>query len=86
MERDRRTFRPVRIPVAGKYKTINTVMGAGKLPMNQWPEEAGPARKRAEMTVLEAFNDAKSPAEVRQAFLYAADETYLDYREDDQAP
>ncbi|PZM07567.1 DUF982 domain-containing protein [Rhizobium tubonense] len=79
MERDRRIFRPVRILVAGKYKTVHTVMGAGKLLLNQWPREDGPARHKAQMTVLDAFNEEKSPEEVRQALLIAAAEANLDH-------
>jgi hypothetical protein len=77
MERDRRTFRPVRIPVAGRYETVRTVMGAGKLLMDQWPSKAGPARHRAQMAVLEAFNGEMSPEEVRQALLIAASEAHI---------
>jgi len=81
MERDRRTFRPVRILVAGRYKTVNTVMGAGKLLMDRWPAEGGPARKRAQVTVLDAFNELKSPEEVRQALLIAASEAHIQVKE-----
>jgi predicted ATPase with chaperone activity len=74
MEKDRRTFRPVRILVAGR--TVRTVMGAGKLLTDQWPTGAA-ARKRAEMTVLDAFNEVKSPEEARQALLIAASEAHI---------
>ncbi|PZM14932.1 hypothetical protein CPY51_09140 [Rhizobium tubonense] len=74
MDRDRRTFRPVQILVAGKYRTVNTVTGAGKLLMDRWPREDGPARHKAQMTLLDAFNEEKSPEEVSQALLVAASE------------
>ncbi|PZM15451.1 DUF982 domain-containing protein [Rhizobium tubonense] len=80
MEKDRRTFKPVRILVAGKYKTVHTVLGAGKMLLDEWPNETGPARHRAQMTVLDAMNEAKSPEEVRSALLIAASEAHLDYK------
>jgi hypothetical protein len=43
------------------------------------PCEEGVARKRAEMAVLDAFNELKSPAEVRQALLDAAAEAKLHF-------
>ena len=86
MERDRRIFRSVRILVAGRSKTVRTVMGAGKLLLEQWPNEDGPARQKAQMAILDAFNEEKSPEEVRQALLDAAAEAHLDYKCGDQAP
>jgi hypothetical protein len=80
MDRVRRTFKPVRILVAGKYKTIHTVLGAGKMLLDEWPNEIGPARHRAQMTVLDAMNEVKSPDEVRSALLVAASEAHLDYK------
>jgi hypothetical protein len=64
MQRGRRTFRPVRILVASRYKTVRTVIGAGKMLIDQWPTDAGPTRDKAQMTVLDAFNEQKSPEEV----------------------
>ncbi|WP_154677722.1 hypothetical protein [Rhizobium tubonense] len=46
MERDRSTFRPVRILVAREYKTVHTVIGAGKLLMD------GPAKMVQRVTRL----------------------------------
>jgi hypothetical protein len=54
--------------------------------MDQWPTDTGPARHKAQMTVLDAFNQQKSPEEVRQALLVAAVEAHLNFRDDDQAP
>ncbi|PZM14617.1 DUF982 domain-containing protein [Rhizobium tubonense] len=48
--------------------------------MNQWPADEGAAHRRAQIAILEAFNEEKSPEEVRQALLYAATEANLDFK------
>jgi hypothetical protein len=68
---NRRTFRPVNIEVGGRYRIVTTVMDVGKLLLDEWPDHRW-AWGRAEMAVLDAFNDAVEPEEVRSAFLVAA--------------
>ncbi|WP_420820675.1 DUF982 domain-containing protein [Rhizobium tubonense] len=46
--------------------------------LEHWPNEAGAARHKAEMAVLDVFNEEKSPEEVRQALLDAATAAHLD--------
>jgi hypothetical protein len=71
---NRRTFRPVSVEVGGRYRIVTTVMGVGKLLLlDEWPDHRL-AWWRAEMAVLDAFN------EVRSAFLVAADEAHLQYQ------
>jgi hypothetical protein len=75
----RRTFRPVSIAVGGRYRIVTTVMDVGKLPLlDEWPDHRR-AWWRAEIAVLDAFNDAVEPEVVRSAFLVAADEAHLQY-------
>jgi hypothetical protein len=74
----RRTFRPISIAVGGRYGIATTVMDVGKLLLDEWPDHRR-AWWRAEMAVLDAFNDAAEPDEVRNAFLVAAHEAHLQY-------
>jgi hypothetical protein len=67
----RRTFKPVRITIAGKTKTLRTVLAAGNTPLNDWPEQTM-AAKKAERLVLDAMNEAASPEDVRRALIVAA--------------
>jgi hypothetical protein len=76
---NRRTFRPVSVEVGGRYRIVTTVMDVGKLLLlDEWPDHRL-AWWRAEMAVLDAFNDAVEPEEVRNALLVAADEAHLQY-------
>ena len=58
----RKTFKPVRILVAGKYKTVHTVLGAGNA-LLEFP--LGDAQRSASRAVLGNFNDTASPQDVR---------------------
>ena len=71
----RKTFKPVRILVAGKYKTVHTVLGAGKA-LLEFP--LGDAQRSASRAVMDNFNDALSPQDVRNKFIAAASEAKLD--------
>jgi hypothetical protein len=76
-----RTFRPLSIEVGGRYWVVSTVIDAGKLLLqDEWPDHRS-AWWRAEMAVLDAFNDVLQPEEVRSAFLLAANEAHLNYLE-----
>jgi hypothetical protein len=70
----RRTFRPVSIAVGGRYRIVTTVLPL----LDEWPDHRR-AWWRAEIAVLDAFNDAVEPEVVRSAFLVAADEAHLQY-------
>jgi hypothetical protein len=75
MREYRKTFKPVRILVAGKYKTVNTVLGAAKALMKM-PDGQGDANRRP-LLVLDNFNDAVRTEDVRNAFIGAAVEAHL---------
>jgi hypothetical protein len=72
-----RTFKPVRILVAGKYKTVHTVVGAARALLDIPPSEA---EHRATMAVLRNFNDGVSPQDVRDKLIAAAFEAKMDVR------
>ncbi|MEF0941739.1 DUF982 domain-containing protein [Rhizobium sp. BR 362] len=75
-----RTFRPVKITVAGRTRELKTVLDVAKLHTgNDWPLQNGPAQSKVRLAMVEALNDEKSPEEVRQALLRAAREAYLKY-------
>jgi len=66
-----RTFKPVKITIKGKTKTLRTVLQAGTTLLNDWPEQT-PAVKKAELLVLDVMNEAASPEELRRALIAAA--------------
>ena len=74
----RRTFKPVKITIKGKTKTVYTVMQAGKTLLNEWPEQT-PQAKAAERLVLDVVNEVATPEEVRRAFLAAATASDIKY-------
>jgi hypothetical protein len=76
MREYRKTFKPVRILIAGKYKTVHTVLGAANA-LLQMPKMHGAANHRAAMLALENFNDSVPPEDVRNAFIRAAIESNL---------
>ncbi|MCH4544705.1 DUF982 domain-containing protein [Rhizobium changzhiense] len=67
----RRSFKPVKITINGKTRTVYNVVQAGNTLLNDWPEQT-PAAKVAERLVLDVFNDAAGPEQVRRAFITAA--------------
>ncbi|MFA1627861.1 DUF982 domain-containing protein [Rhizobium mongolense] len=81
-KKDIRKFPPVRIKLGGRYRVVRTVHDAYKLMVTEWPIHDGPALYRAEITCLDAFNDATPAAEVRKKFLVAASEAHLEYLSD----
>ncbi|WP_458387123.1 DUF982 domain-containing protein [Rhizobium pisi] len=74
----KRTFKPVKITVNGKTRTVYTVLQAGKTLLNDWPEQT-PSAKAAELLVLDAFNDIADPEQVRRAFIVAAKASGIKY-------
>lgn len=67
----RRSFKPVKITINGKTRTVYNVVQAGNTLLNDWPEQT-PAAKAAELLVLDVFNDVAEPEQVRRAFITAA--------------
>ncbi|MGR8923883.1 DUF982 domain-containing protein (plasmid) [Rhizobium leguminosarum] len=67
----KRTFKPVKITINGKTKTVYTVLQAGNALLDDWPEQT-PAANAAELLVLDAFNDLADAEHVRRAFIVAA--------------
>jgi hypothetical protein len=70
----RKTFKPVRFLVAGKYKTVHTVLGAGNA-LLEFP--MGDAQRTASRAVPDNFNDVASPQDVRQKLIAAAYEAHI---------
>jgi hypothetical protein len=70
----RKTFKAVRILVAGKYKTVHTVLGAGNA-LLEFP--SGDAQRSASRAVLDNFNDTASPQDVRRKLIAAAFEAHV---------
>lgn len=67
----RRSFKPVKITINGKVRTVYNVVQAGNALLNDWPDQT-PAAKVAEGLVLDVFKDAAEPEQVRRAFITAA--------------
>lgn len=74
----KRSFKPVKITVNGKTRTVYTVLQAGNTLLNDWPEQT-PAAKAAELLVLDAFNDIADAEQVRRAFIAAAKASDIKY-------
>jgi len=74
----RRSFKPVKITINGKTRTVYNVVQAGNTLLNDWPEQT-PAAKVAERLVLDVFNDAAEPEQVRRAFITAAKASDIKY-------
>ncbi|MGO8503793.1 DUF982 domain-containing protein [Rhizobium leguminosarum] len=74
----KRTFKPVKITVNAKTRTVHTVLQAGNTLLNDWPEQT-PAAKVAERLVVDVFNDLADPGQVRPAFIAAARASDIKY-------
>ncbi|MFS2179187.1 DUF982 domain-containing protein [Rhizobium pisi] len=74
----KRTFKPVKITIKGKTKTVYTVLQAGNALLNDWPEQT-PAARAAELLVLDAFNDISDAEHVRRAFIAAAKASHIKF-------
>ena len=74
----RRSFKPVKITINGKVRTVYNVVQAGNTVLNDWPDQT-PAAKVAERLVLDVFNDAAEPEQVRRAFITAAKASDIKY-------
>ncbi|WHO72507.1 MULTISPECIES: DUF982 domain-containing protein [Rhizobium] len=74
----RRSFKPVKITINGKVRTVYNVVQAGNALLNDWPDQT-PAAKVAERLVLDVFNDAAEPEQVRRAFITAAKASDIKY-------
>ncbi|NLS03454.1 DUF982 domain-containing protein [Rhizobium sp. P32RR-XVIII] len=79
MQVDDRAFQPVNIKVGDRFRVVATVADAYRLMVTEWPLKEAPALYRAEVTCLDAFNDAATPEDVRKKFLIAASEAHLQY-------
>ncbi|MDL2407373.1 DUF982 domain-containing protein [Rhizobium calliandrae] len=76
----RRTFKPVKITIAGKTKTLRTVLQAGNALLDDWPAQT-PAAKKAERLVLDVMNEVAEPEDVRRALIAAAKESGIETSE-----
>ncbi|MBX5160440.1 MULTISPECIES: DUF982 domain-containing protein [unclassified Rhizobium] len=74
----RRSFKPVKITINGKVRTVYNVVQAGNTLLNDWPDQTA-AAKVAERLVLDVFNDAAEPEQVRRAFITAAKASDIKY-------
>ena len=74
----RRSFKPVKITINGKVRTVYNVVQAGNALLNDWPDQT-PAAKVAERLVLDVFNDVAGPEQVRRAFITAAKASDIKY-------
>ncbi|WP_028753701.1 DUF982 domain-containing protein [Rhizobium leucaenae] len=71
-----RTFKPLHLQLhgTGKYRHVNTVLGASECLMDRWPVSEGVAFEKALMACLDGMHDRVGGEVVRAALIEAARE------------